>query len=282
MIVTTAVVQMTGAPGEVARNRTYSAQRIERAASDGARLVVIPELAISGYTVDREVAEATAEPVKGPTFEVWQDIARKTGTYIAGGFCEREGDKLYNTAILVGPDGLKSHYRKLHLFGEEKLVFSPGDLGLGVVQTAIGRIGLCVCYDLRFVEVLRILALAGAEIVAVPTAWVGGFDRGARDRSGLIGQANGAAVQANLNQIFIACASQAGDATGIPFLGSSLIVNPYGDVIAGPLDDEQQDIVSAPVDLGVVRSAQCRSDLIQPRQDRRVDVYGLMSGGVIH
>jgi N-carbamoylputrescine amidase len=282
MTVTTAVIQMTGVPGDLALNRTRSCDLTERAMLGGARLIVLPELIISGYTVDRDIIEMSAEDVQGPTFKIWHALASKYGAYIAGGICEREGSHIYNTAILVGPEGLVGHYRKLHLFEREKLVFSPGNKGLGVVRVSIGSIGLCVCYDLRFVEVLRSLALAGADIVAVPTAWVGGFDLRGRASSQLIGQANGAAVQANLNQIFVACASQAGDAFGTPFLGSSLIVDPYGEVVAGPLDDREEKIITAELDLDKVRAAQRRSELIRPRQDRRTDVYGLVLNGLLH
>jgi N-carbamoylputrescine amidase len=282
MTVTTSVIQMAGVPGDLAFNRTRSCDLIERAMLGGARLIVLPELVISGYTVDRDIIEMSAEDAQGPTFKLWHALASKYGAYIAGGICEREGSHIYNTAILVGPEGLVSHYRKLHLFEREKLVFSPGNKGLSVVRVSIGSIGLCVCYDLRFVEVLRCLALAGADIVAVPTAWVGGFDLRARASSQLIGQANGAAVQANLNQIFVACASQAGDAFGTPFLGSSLIVDPYGEVVAGPLDDREEKIISAELELDKVQAAQQRSELIRPRQDRRTDVYGVVLNGLLH
>ena len=170
------------------------------------------------------------------------------------------------------------HYRKLHLFDGEKLVFAPGDKGLGVAETPYGRIGLCVCYDLRFVEVMRALALAGADIVAVPTAWVKGFDRVTRDGDGLIAQARGAIVQANLNQAYVVCASQGGSAGQIRFLGSSLIADPYGMLLAGPADELGETTLIAQVDLDTVQRAQVRSELIMPRADRRTDVYAVRLG----
>ncbi len=209
-----AVAQITGRIGQVAANRAASCVAIEDAAAAGAGLVVLPELIVSGYTVVPDLLRDAAEPLQGGTLDLWSGLARRHGLHVAGGFCERDGDRLYNSAILVGPDGLRIHYRKLHLFDREKDVFTPGDKGLPVADTPIGRIGLCVCYDLRFVEVLRGLALAGAEIAAVPTAWVGGFDRTPRPPGALIGQAQGAVLQANLDQIFVACASQAGSEAG--------------------------------------------------------------------
>ena len=100
------------------------------------------------------------------------------------------------------------HYRKLHLFVAEHDIFVPGDVGLPIVGIAGAAVGMLVCYDLRFPEAARILALRDAELVAVPTAWVAGFDRQSPEAE--IGQVRGALVQANLDQIFIACADQVG------------------------------------------------------------------------
>ncbi|TCR60795.1 nitrilase-related carbon-nitrogen hydrolase [Bosea sp. BK604] len=274
-----AAVQFTAAPGRAAENLGQTLALIETAAASGASVVILPELAISGYTLDKDLLEAAAEPFEGPTFAAWTKLARRLGIVIAGGFCERDSGHLYNAAMLVGPDGLLLRYRKLHLFDREKLVFAPGDRGLGVAATPFGRIGLCVCYDLRFVEVMRGLALQDADLVAVPTAWVRGFDKVARDGDGLIGQARGAIVQANLNQVYVACASQGGTAGDIAFLGSSLVADPYGRILSGPLPEDEQATVMAEIDLAVIRAAQERTELVRPRQDRRTDLYGVSLAG---
>lgn len=273
-----AALQFTAEPGAPEANRARILARVEEAAAAGARVVVLPELAVSGYTLAEPLLRAAAEPLDGPTLAAWSHAARRLGMVIAGGFCEREGDALFNAALLVGPDGLLLHYRKLHLFDGEKLVFTPGDRGLDVAETPFGCIGLCVCYDLRFVEVMRALALKGADLVAVPTAWVAGFDKVARDGDGLIGQARGAIVQANLNQVYVACASQAGEAGGIRFLGSSLVADPYGRVLVGPLPDAEEGNATADFDPALARAAQERSERIRPRYDRRTDIYGLRLG----
>ncbi len=273
-----AALQFQAEPGAAGANRARTLALIAEAAAGGARVIVLPELAISGYTLDETALRAAAEPVDGPTLAAWHEAARRLGLVIAGGFCERVGEDLHNSALLVGPDGLLLHYRKLHLFDGEKTVFAPGDLGLPVADTPFGRIGLCVCYDLRFVEVMRALALRGADLVVVPTAWVGGFDKVARDGDGLIGQARGAIVQANLNQVYVACASQCGATPQMSFLGSSLIADPYGRILSGPLPADADGTVAAEVDLAQARLAQERSALIRPRRDRRTDVYGLRLG----
>lgn len=268
-----AAIQFLPARGRASENRHRSIEFISRAAHSGARIIVLPELAISGYVLDAQLLNRVAEPINGPTLAAWTEIASHFDIVIAGGFCEREGTRLFNSAILVGPRGLLHHYRKLHLFDKEKLVFAAGDRGLSVTNTPFGKIGLCVCYDLRFVEVMRALSLLNADIVAVPTAWVGGFDNRRKDAEGLIGQARGAVVQANLNQVYVVCASQAGVTSEFSFLGSSLIADPYGEILGGPLPADIEDIVVAPVDPRVVQASLSRSDLVKPRQDRRVDVY---------
>lgn len=270
-----AAVQFMASLGQVDENRAHILTAIGDAARQGAKVVVLPELAVSGYTLDGQILRDSAEHLDGPTLASWINAARDFGLVIAGGFCEIFEGKLYNSALLVGPYGLLSHYRKLHLFDREKLVFSPGDKGLSVVQTPFGRIGMCVCYDLRFVEVMRALALLGADLVAVPTAWVAGFDKVSRDGDGFIGQARGAIVQANLNQTFVVCASQSRSSGGVRFLGSSLIADPYGVVLGGPAHEEADVTVLAEIDLSKVSLAQSRSELIRPRADRRTDVYSL-------
>ena len=279
MIFDVASVQFTAKPGLSSENRARSLELIEAAFARRARIVVLPELAISGYTLDKTHLLAAAEPLQGATIALWIEAARRFDVVIVGGFCEREGDRLYNSAAVVGSKGVLLHYRKLHLFDREKLVFSPGDRGLNVVTTPFGRIGLCICYDLRFVETMRALALQDADLIVVPTAWVRGFDKVATDGDGLIGQARGAIVQANLNQVYIACASQGGEVSGASFLGSSIIADPYGRIVAGPLAEDVEDTIVATIDPALLRAAQERTEFVKPRLDRRTDVYGLSVGG---
>lgn len=282
MTVRVAVAQVSAALYRPVENRARSVALIEAAAADGAQLVVLPELMVSGYGVDRDGLSASAEAVDGPTLAAWHGVAARLGVHIVGGFCERAADKLYNAAMMVGPGGLAGHYRKLHLFDAEKTVFAPGDLGLPVYDLPFGRVGICVCYDLRFVEVVRALALKGADLIAVPTAWVGGFDANPFDAMGYIGQARGAIVQANLSQVFICCASQSGAVAGIRFLGSSLIVDPYGSVLVGPLGQDAEEVAAVDIDMAASRAARVRSPLVRPREDRRTDVYRLEVDGAAY
>ena len=270
-----ALAQITGEPFAVEQNRELARSAAAEAFEREADLVVLPELIVHGYVADGEQLAPLAEPVLGPSFEGWLDLARAAGGYVVGGFCERLGDDLYNSAIAVGPEGLVLHYRKVHLFAREKLAFRPGDLGFPVAPTRIGTIGLCVCYDLRFVEVVRIMALRGADVICVPTAWVPGFDQERWDADGMCPQAHGAVLQANLNQVFIACASQAGRVGDLDFLGSSVLADPYGKRVLGPLPGGEGELAIGEIDVGAAKRAQVRDELISPRRDRRTDLYGV-------
>jgi N-carbamoylputrescine amidase len=277
-VTSVAIAQLTGPHDGGDANRAASVAAASDAFALGADVVVLPELIVPGYGWDRDVVERLAEPLDGPTVSAWTEIARESGGLIAGGFAERDGGRFFNAAVLVGGDGVVLHYRKLHLFAGEKELFAPGDLGLPVADTAHGRIGLCVCYDLRFVETLRVLALRGAALVCVPTAWVTGFDTERWDTNGFCPQARSVLVQANLDQVFVACASQAGQRGDFEFLGSSLVVDARGRCVAGPLPGDRDETAIAELDLGETGSAFDRGGGVRPRADRRTDVYTLSVG----
>jgi predicted amidohydrolase len=273
------LAQISGEPYQVERNRRLCREAITSSFEQGADLVLLPELIIPGYVADPDLLPEVAEEVPGPTTEEWAGLAAAAGGYVVGGLAERKGNLLYNSAVMVGPEGLIGHYRKAHPFGAEKLAFTPGDLGFPVVETRLGSIGLCVCYDLRFVEVTRILSLKGAELICVPTAWLPGFDQRRWDHEGMCPQARTAEVLANLNQVFIACASQAGPHGDYDFLGSSVVIDPYGATFTGPLPGSEDQVVVTALDLDQAHQALVRSNLISPRADRRRDLYGIEVGG---
>jgi len=152
------------------RERTF--RLLREAASRGATLAVLPELCTISYDFrSREHVEPHAESVQGPSIAGWREIARQTGMHIVAGFPERAGDRLYNSAALIGPAGLIGTYRKAHLYHFERDIFTPGDSGFQAWDTPVGRIGVLICYDLRFAEAVRILLLRGAQILCVPTTW---------------------------------------------------------------------------------------------------------------
>lgn len=271
------LAQISSEPYEIDANRALCDSAIKAAFDQEADLVILPELIVSGYVADARRLFPLAETVPGPSTAVWEKAANDASGYIVAGLCEREGESLYNSAVLVGPEGLIGHYRKAHLFGDEKVAFVPGNLGFPVVRTRFGTIGICVCYDLRFVEVVRLMALRGADLICVPTAWLPGFDQERWDAGGMSPQGHVARMQANLSQVFIAASSQAGRHGGNDFLGSSILVDPYGRVILGPMAGDQDQVEVATVDIAAAKRSQQRGDLIAPRADRRTDLYGVIS-----
>ena len=269
-------IQFSARLYDAVTNRETVEQLIRAEVRDfGSKLIVLPELAISGYGLSPDGLAASSEPLDGPTLAMLSGLSRELGIVIVCGFCEAADDGLYNAAMMVTPDGEPVLYRKLHLFDREKDVFLPGNLGLVLGETPLGAIGLCVCYDLRFVEVARGLSLAGADILAVPTAWVGGFDPVPRDSMGFIGQARGALAQANLDQLPMVCASQSGRNEEVRFLGSSLIADAFGNCLQGPMDENAEGSIRVGMSLESIRAARVRSDRVRPRDDRRMDVYGV-------
>lgn len=277
--VSVGLVQIGGEPFEVDSNRQLALESATTAFEQGADIVVLPEMIIHGYVADWRRLRPLAETIDGTTVESWKNLASQFDGYVVGGFCEREGEAIYNTAVAVAPGGVILHYRKVHLFDEEKVAFREGDLGFPVVPTRFGNIGVCVCYDLRFVEVVRLMALQGADLICVPTAWLPGFDEERWDERGMCPQARGAVLQANLSQVYIACASQAGRHGELDFLGSSCLADPYGRLAAGPLPGSDDAIKVTEIDIGAAKRAQVRAPLIAPRADRRTDVYALHYSG---
>lgn len=274
---TIAVAQLELGPGELEQNRARTMAAIDEAASAGAELVILPELASSGYHLaTAEAVDAAAEAIPGPATDAWREAAAGRCT-VVGGVCERDGDAVYNSVAVVGADGLLGRYRKLHLFDGEQLLFAPGDAGLPVFDLPFGRIGIAVCYDLRFVETARILALRGADLIAVPTAWTGGFDP-TPPADGVIDQARAAMVQANLNSVWMACASRVGLDGEVRYLGSSCVADPYGRFALEPCDADHEAVVLVDVDIDAAQRAKTRGPRIRPLHDRRTDVYDELLG----
>lgn len=271
-----ALEQVDAVPGAVAENTALVVDRSRAALAAGADVVVLPELVQSGYLTRRDLAEAHAERVDGPFVDSLSRVARDSGGgLIVAGMCERDGDAIYNSVVIVGAEGLVHTYRKTHLFDLEREVFAQGD-DLPIIETTFGRIGICVCYDLRFVEVLRSLALRGADVVVAPAAWVGGFDAQIA-AEGLTPHGQGVAVQANLNQVAVVAVSQVSSEArdGLRTLGGSVAVDAYGEIVSGPLSRSTAESGRAVIDIQAGREAQVRSPRIRPRQDRRTDLYSV-------
>ncbi len=239
-----AVAQTEPKLAEKERNLDACLSLLEEAASQDAELLVLPECAVPGYMFDSlEEALPFGEEIPGPTTEAFEQACRRLGAHAICGLLERDGDRLYNAAILVGPDGLIGSYRKTHLpfLGVDRFV-TPGD-ELKVFDTALGRIGLIICYDLRFPEVTRTLALHGADLVALPT----NFPTAAKVQTEVITLARAAE-----NRIYLLCANRVGKERWGEFCGWSQIVDPYGKRLAEAGETEEALLV-ADVDVEKAR-----------------------------
>jgi 5-aminopentanamidase len=270
-LVRVAACQVSLRVGEVARNRATALEAIFSVAAAGASVIILPELAPSGYVFEsRAEARAAAEPAGGPTVTEWAAAAAGRGVVIVGGFAELGADgQLYNSAALVDPGGLRAVYRKAHLWDAEGDFFTPGTAPPPVVDTAFGRIGMMICYDVEFPEWVRVPALAGADLLAVPTNWPAEpVPPGERPNVVLNVQA-----AAFANRIFVAAACRVGAERGVSWVGGSLVAGPDGYPLAGPAGAADPELVIADCDL-----ARARDKATGPRNDafadRRPALYG--------
>lgn len=281
--VNVAVVQMDCQVGIENKqgNVEKSLKFIDQAVENGANLVVLPELCNTGYTFqDRHEAFDHGESVpNGPTTKSWIKKASEEGIYIAAGIAELDGggEKLYDTAVLIGPDGFIGKYRKTHLWNKEKLYFTPGDGGYPVFDTKIGRIGLLVCWDIWFPEVPRILSQQGADIVCSCNNWVFTppplFDETGKCMATYLTM-----TASHTNNMFIAAADRVGVEKDAKFLGCSLISGPNGWPVVGPADAESEKVLQADINLSETRSAPIWNNLNDLVRDRRTDLYDEMLG----
>jgi predicted amidohydrolase len=258
-------------------NVARAIQYIETAAKNGASLVVLPELANSGYVfADREEAFSLAEELPlGESAQAFAEAAKRLGIYLVTGIAEREGERLYNSALFTGPAGHVGVYRKLHLWDKEHLFFEPGDRGMPVFDTPLGRIAVMICYDGWFPETYRLAAMQGADIVCVPTNWVP-MPSQPDDRQAMAATLTMAA--AHSNGLVIACADRIGTERGQPFVGQSLIVGGDGWPVAGPASRDREEILYAAIDLERTRARRALNAFNHVQRDRRGDVYDLMLG----
>lgn len=252
-------------------NRRLSAEAIRDAAALGAQVVVLPELMQSGYVFhDRQEAFEVSEPVDGPTLKLWKTLASELGIIVVAGFCERLDDgQVANSAALVEPGGRLTVYRKAHLWDREKLIFTPGAEPPPVVETAVGRIAVMICYDLELPEWVRLPALAGADLLCAPVNWPDA-PRPAGERPGEIVR-----VQANaaVNRIFIAACDRHGEERGVGWVGGSVIVDADGYPQAGAVSCQQQQRLVADLQLTQASNKHI-SEHNHVHQDRRPTLYG--------
>lgn len=276
------VVQAKNKPGveEVADNREQNINMVERLFKLGAEIVVLPECANHQYSMHtREEVKNFSETLNGKTIACWSELASLYGGYVTGGILEQDGDRIYNTAVLVGPKGYVGHYRKVHLFNWEKEYLLPGNLGFPVFHLSEidVRVGMLICYDLRFPEAVRSMALAGCDVLLVPTTWTSIGKDILWDDNGYCLANYGVIGHTYSNRMAIVCADRAGCENDVRYLGSSLIVDAASHVTAGPASQYEADYLVADIDLSKSRNKRvgAKNDLLG---DRRPELYFRSSG----
>lgn len=219
-----AAVQMEIKILEKDRNLSAVLERLEVAARAGARIVVFPECALTGYCFEsREEAWPLAETVPGPSTERIAEAARRHGVTAVVGLLERAGNELFNAAAVISPDGIHGSYRKVHLpcLGID-WHSAPGDLGFEVFATPHAKIGVNICFDCSFPESGRVLKLRGAQVLAIPTNWPEGSDTWQHMPE----------VRATENHFHVIAANRVGEERGFRFAGHSKIVDFTGKLLA--------------------------------------------------
>ncbi|TVP99777.1 MAG: carbon-nitrogen hydrolase family protein [Planctomycetaceae bacterium] len=250
------------------------------AAASGADLVVFPECMLSGYGYDsREEAEGQGLTTDDPVFDELSAACRRAKPlHLVIGFLESEttasGDrKLYNAAAIIGPNGLVGLYRKVHLphLGVDRFV-DPGEQAYAVHAVGEARVGLGICYDCSFPEPMRVLGLAGADIIALPTNWPLAAQRTARFVP---------AVRSMENHLYFAAANRIGDERGFTYCGLSSLHGPDGVELAMAAGAEETLLIS-PIDLATARNKRIErtpgKHVIDRFADRRPAFYTGLNG----
>ncbi len=238
-----------------------------------ADLVVLPELCNSGYNFSSKVeAFDSSEQIENSRFLSFLGTqCRKYGLDIVTGFNERSGDTLYNSAVLIGPEGYVGRYRKMHLFMNEKDYFCPGDSGLPVFQRQNTTLGLLVCYDWFFAEVWKILALKGADIICHPSNLI--LPKLAQQ---------GIPFHAVTNRVFIVTANRIGTEGSLTFTGNSLIVDARGEVLSSaPAAETHVDVVSIDLERARDKTVTSRNHVFRDRRPKDYEELFLRREGLV-
>lgn len=260
-------VQLSPRPGDAGANTDRVAAEIEAAAADGAELIVFPEAALTGY-VFRSLDEAREAAIEatGPEIARLADACSAHGVYAVCGAIERDGADAFNSAFVVGPDGPVGRYRKIHTLclGADRFTM-PGAAPPEVFRLPFGTVGIHICYDGSFPETARVLRLAGAQLLVLPTNW---------PRLGLKREV--VRVRAYENHAFYLAVNRVGSERGVEFRGGSLAADPDGTLLheAGPEPGRfivEMDLARADETREVVAPGEYELDLIA---DRRPELYG--------
>ncbi|WP_406446754.1 carbon-nitrogen hydrolase family protein [Streptomyces sp. NBC_01613] len=256
----TALLQSSGRPGSVAENLKVLDAAAGRAAAAGAALLAAPEMFLTGYAIGDDIARL-AEPADGDSADAIADLASRHGLAIAYGYPERDGEAVFNSAQLISADGDHlANYRKTHLFGcFERDHFTPGEQP--VIQAELGglTVGLMICYDVEFPENVRAHALAGTDLLVVPTAQMHPFQFVAESMI---------PVRAFENQMYVAYVNRVGQEGEFDFVGLSALAGPDG--VARARAGRGEELVFADADPAFLAASREANPYLK---DRRPGLY---------
>ncbi len=270
-----AAVQMDIKILEKEHNLEAILAHLESAAGAGAKLVVFPECALTGYCLtSREEARPVVEEVPGPSTEKILAATRKLDCTVVVGLLEGSGDRIFNSAAVITPQGILGTYRKLHLPGVGFDWHStPGDIPFPVFATPHAKIGISICYDCSFPESGRALKLNGAQILAIPTNWPLGSDSWEHTPP----------VRATENHLHVIACDRVGEERGFRFSGHSQIVDFTGQKLA-EAGETEETIIYGEIDPA---AADCNRVVRQPGlwefdriADRRPDMYAALTTSI--
>ena len=269
-----ACVQSDVTFANVPANLSRAIHWIQQAGNKGVDLVVMPECMLSGYAFDsREEALPHAISIDDDVFADLAKAAKKHNLHVTLGFLEKHGEQLFNASVMVGPKGIVGHYRKIHLpcLGIDRFV-DRGDFAYCThrANTKAGdvNVGLAICYDSSFPEPMRVLALAGADVIALGTNW----PNGALQTAHVVPPA-----RSMENHLFFVAANRVGEENGFGFCGCSSICGPDGVVLASTDGDEEVMLI-AEIDPADARNKRIErtvgKHVIHRFDDRRPEFYG--------
>ncbi|MFG1462802.1 carbon-nitrogen hydrolase family protein [Xanthobacter sp. DSM 24535] len=256
-----AILQMTPAPADIEANLACIERAATAAAAFGCDLLVTPEMGVTGYNIDADIARL-ASPSDGPLVARLGEIAQRAGMCLVAGFPERAGDAVYNSLVLVRPAGGAVIYRKCHLYGpDEKAAFTASSRVSEIVDIAGLKVGFLICYDVEFPEMVQALALAGADLVVVPTA-LAATPSCRRIALSVV------PARAMENHVFIAYADLCGSERGLTYQGCSVIAAPDGEDLARA--GEGEALLMARIDPRAYDAARAENPY---SEDRRPTLY---------
>ncbi len=271
-------VQMDVTIGDTDANLATMTQRLRETGEQGSRLTVFPECALTGYCFDSlDEAMPFGQAADGPAAEAIAKVCDETNQFAVFGMLERDGERLFNACLLVGPNGLIGSYRKVHLpfLGIDRFV-TPGDRPFEVHAAADRFVGMNICYDVSFPESSRIMALDGADIIALPTNW----PPAARCLSDFV--VNTRAMENHVHYIAV---NRVGEERGVSFVGLSRICEASGNTVEVANHDREAILyaeldMQAPRDKKLVRIPGKHE--IHRFNDRRPELYDVLTRETKH